>query len=40
MSERLTSDGMPGDADASKDSVAVVVDVYAQHGPAKEEKTK
>jgi len=30
----------PGDADASKDSVAVVVDVYAQHGSAKEEKAK
>jgi peptidylprolyl isomerase len=28
----------PADADASKDSVAVVVDVYAQHGTAKEEK--
>jgi peptidylprolyl isomerase len=27
----------PGDGDASKDTVAVVVDVYAQHGSAKEE---
>ena len=30
----------PADADASKDSVAVVVDVYAQHGTAKEEKAR
>ena len=30
----------PDDADASTDTVAVVVDVYAQHGSAKEEKAK
>jgi peptidylprolyl isomerase len=28
----------PSDADASKESVAVVIDVYAQHGSAKEER--
>ena len=30
----------PSDADAAKDTVAVVVDVYAQHGTAKEERAK